>query len=90
MNVINITVDWLHLLATAVWIGGMAFNVCGLNFNPTDPNSLSFFLLRSHHTTYRMYHTRNTQSQVSSLVSVSIFYVAKSFQDKIEVSYDVG
>lgn len=27
MNVINIVMDWLHLLATTVWIGGMSFNI---------------------------------------------------------------
>lgn len=27
MNIINVILDWLHLLATTVWIGGMAFNI---------------------------------------------------------------
>ncbi|WP_309493375.1 CopD family protein [Candidatus Hecatella orcuttiae] len=27
MNIINVVMDWLHLLATTVWIGGMFFNI---------------------------------------------------------------
>lgn len=27
MNIINVILDWLHLLATTIWIGGMAFNI---------------------------------------------------------------
>jgi len=27
LNIINVILDWLHLLATTVWIGGMAFNI---------------------------------------------------------------
>lgn len=27
MEILSVIADWLHLLATAVWIGGMAFNI---------------------------------------------------------------
>lgn len=27
MNILGIAIDWLHLLATVIWIGGMAFNL---------------------------------------------------------------
>lgn len=25
LNIINVILDWLHILATTVWMGGMAF-----------------------------------------------------------------
>ena len=27
MGIVHVIIDWLHLLATVVWIGGMAFNI---------------------------------------------------------------
>jgi len=27
MNIVSVIIDWLHLLATVIWIGGMAFNI---------------------------------------------------------------
>jgi len=27
LNIINVILDWLHLVATTVWIGGIAFNI---------------------------------------------------------------
>lgn len=30
MGILGVITDWLHLLTTTVWIGGMAFNICVL------------------------------------------------------------
>jgi uncharacterized membrane protein len=40
MEILSVIADWLHLLATVVWIGGMAFNVWVLrpSLTSVDPS----------------------------------------------------